>query len=122
MPDSGMGGTPHHVAPPVCVQYLARCDSSHLTFGGPSMKHLFAAIAALATLPLLAQTASAPAKPAEDPAKKPVAIVNGQTITAADLDMLYDRLGTKAREAYNQQGGKSAYLENYIRKRLVVQE
>ena len=60
------------------------------------MKHLFAAIAALATLPLLAQTAPAPAKPAEDPAKKPVAMVNGQTITAADLDMLYDRLGTKA--------------------------
>ena len=86
------------------------------------MKHLFAALAALAALPLLAQTASTPAKPAEDPAKKPVAIVNGQTITAGELDMLYDRLGTKAREAYNQQGGKAAYLDNYIRKRLVVQE
>ena len=86
------------------------------------MKHLFAAIAAMAALPLLAQTASTPAKPAEDPAKKPVAMVNGQTITAGDLDMLYDRLGTKAREAYNQQGGKAAFLENYLRKRLVVQE
>ncbi|HJW94271.1 MAG TPA: peptidylprolyl isomerase [Thermoanaerobaculia bacterium] len=86
------------------------------------MKHLFAAIAALLALPIFAQTAPAPAKPADDPGKRPVAIVNGQTITAADLDFLYDRLGTKAREAYNAQGGKSAYLENYIRKRLVVQE
>jgi len=82
------------------------------------MKHLFAAMAALAALPLFAQTASAPI----DPAKKPVAVINGQTITAGDLDMLYDRLGTKMRAQYESQGGKTAFLENYLRKRLVVQE
>lgn len=82
------------------------------------MKHLFAAIAALAALPLFAQTAPAPV----DPAKKPVAIVNGQTITAGDLDLLYYRLGTKMRAQYESQGGKAAFLENYLRKRLVVQE
>jgi peptidyl-prolyl cis-trans isomerase C len=84
------------------------------------MKHLFAAIAALAALPLFAQTASTP-QPL-DPAKKPVAVINGQTITAGELDMLYDRLGTGMREQYNKQGGKAAYLENYLRKRLIVQE
>jgi len=82
------------------------------------MKHLFAAMAALAALPLFAQTAPAPV----DPAKKPVAVINGQTITAGDLDMLYDRLGTKMRAQYESQGCKAAFLENYLRKRLVVQE
>jgi len=82
------------------------------------MKHLFAAMAALAALPLFAQSAPAPV----DPAKKPVAVVNGQTITAGDLDLLYDRLGTKMRAQYESQGGKSAFLENYLRKRLVIQE
>jgi len=82
------------------------------------MKHLLAAMAALAALPLFAQTAPAPV----DPAKKPVAIINGQTITAGDLDLLYYRLGTKMRSQYESQGGKAAFLENYLRKRLVVQE
>lgn len=82
------------------------------------MKHFFAAMAALAALPLFAQ--SAPAQ--IDPAKKPVAVLNGQTITAGDLDMLYDRLGTQMRSQYESQGGKAAFLENYLRKRLVVQE
>jgi EpsD family peptidyl-prolyl cis-trans isomerase len=85
------------------------------------MKHLFAAIAALAALPLLAQ---APARPAAatDPKQKPVAVVNGQTITAEQLDMLYSRLGTKGRQQYEANGGKTAFLDNYIRKRLLVQE
>jgi peptidyl-prolyl cis-trans isomerase C len=82
------------------------------------MKHLFAAMAALAALPLFAQ----PAPTQIDPAKKPVAVLNGQTITAGDLDMLYDRLGTQMRAQYESQGGKTAFLENYLRKRLVIQE
>lgn len=82
------------------------------------MKQLFAAIAALLALPLFAQSAPAPA----DPAQKPVAVVNGQTITAEQLDLLYARLGTKMRQQYEATGGKAAFLDNYIRKRLMVQE
>jgi len=81
-----------------------------------SMKKLIAAFAALAALPLFAQN------PQNDPAKKPVAVINGETITAEKLDQLYDRLGTKTRLQYDAQGGKAAYLENYLRKRLMVQE
>ncbi len=80
------------------------------------MKKLIAAMAALAALPLLAQDAKT------DPAQKPVAVINGETITAGKLDQLYDRLGTQMRAQYDAQGGKAAYLENYLRKRLVVQE
>ncbi len=80
------------------------------------MKKLIAAVAAFAALPLFAQNAQT------DPGKKPVAIINGETITAEKLDQLYDRLGTKLRTQYDSQGGKPAYLENYLRKRLLVQE
>src|SRR5581483_2250440 len=44
------------------------------------------------------------------------------TITARKLDDLYDRLGTQMREQYEKAGGKPAFLENYVRKRLVIQE
>ncbi len=54
--------------------------------------------------------------------QKPVAVVNGETITAQKLDQLYERIGTQMREQYEKVGGKSAFLENYLRKRLVVQE
>lgn len=82
------------------------------------MKQFLAAIAALAALPLLGQSAPA----ATDPGQKPVAVVNGQTITADQLDMLYNRLGTKMRQQYEATGGKAAFLDNYLRKRLMVQE
>jgi peptidyl-prolyl cis-trans isomerase C len=81
------------------------------------MKNFFAVVAALAALPLFAQ-ATAPA----DPGQRPVAVINGETITAARLDQLYNRLGTQMRGQYENSGGKSAFLENYLRKRLVVQE
>jgi peptidyl-prolyl cis-trans isomerase C len=83
------------------------------------MKQLFAAIAALAALPLFAQSTPVPAA---SPSQQPVAIVNGQTITAEQLNYLYDRLGTKMRQQYEDSGGKVAFLNNYIRKRLMVQE
>lgn len=82
------------------------------------MKHFIAAMAALAALPLFAQTAPAQ----QDPAQKPVAVVNGETITLEKLNQLYDRLGTQMRQQYESSGGKAAFLENYLRKRLVVQE
>jgi len=63
-----------------------------------------------------------PAVAQQNEAQKPVAVVNGETITAQKLDQLYNRLGTQMREQYEKAGGKSTFLENYIRKRLVVQE
>jgi peptidyl-prolyl cis-trans isomerase C len=54
--------------------------------------------------------------------EKPVAVINGETITAAKLDQLYDRIGAQMREQYEKAGGKAAFLENYLRKRLVIQE
>ena len=72
---------------------------------------------ALVALPLLAQA------PQTIPdAEKPVAVINGEVITAGQLDRLYDRMGAQMREQYAKNGGKPAFLENYIRKRLVIQE
>ena len=51
-----------------------------------------------------------------------VAEVNGETISAQKLDQLYARLSTPMREQYEKVGGKSAFLENYLRKRLLIQE
>jgi peptidyl-prolyl cis-trans isomerase C len=55
-------------------------------------------------------------------AQKPVAVINGETITAQKLDQLYDRIGEQMRAQYEKSGGKAAFLDNYVRKRLVVQE
>jgi len=63
-----------------------------------------------------------PAVAQQNEGQKPVAVVNGETITAQKLDQLYERIGTQMREQYEKVGGKPAFLENYLRKRLVVQE
>jgi peptidyl-prolyl cis-trans isomerase C len=63
-----------------------------------------------------------PAVAQQNAGQKPVAVVNGETITAQKLDKLYERLGAQMREQYEKAGGKSAFLENYVRKRLVIQE
>lgn len=68
------------------------------------------------TLAAAPQTAVTPAS------DKPVAVVNGQTITAQQLDELYAGIGTQMRAQYEKAGGKQAFLENYVRKRLLVQE
>ncbi|HYM61972.1 MAG TPA: peptidylprolyl isomerase [Thermoanaerobaculia bacterium] len=78
---------------------------------------------ALAALPLLGQQpAPAPQPAASAASQKIVAVVNGETITLEKLNQLYDRLGTQMREQYERTGGKAGFLDNYIRKRLVVQE
>jgi len=53
---------------------------------------------------------------------KLVARVNGREITNADLDSLWDRVPEKLQAQYNQAGGKKAFLENYVAKKLVVQD
>jgi peptidyl-prolyl cis-trans isomerase C len=80
-------------------------------------------ILALAGLPLLGQQpAPVPHPAAGTDAQKIVAVVNGETITLEKLNQLYDRLGTQMRDQYERSGGKTAFLDNYIRKRLIVQE
>jgi peptidyl-prolyl cis-trans isomerase C len=67
------------------------------------------------------QAAPAPAKPAA-PAANVVATVNGEPITAAELDRVWNRMGTKLRTQYEQGGnGKTRFLENYVGKRLLLQ-
>lgn len=78
------------------------------------------ALALAAALPLLGQqTAPAPARSGDEV----VATVNGENITRARLDQLWERAGTRARTQYEKNGGgKMGFLENYLRKRLVLQE
>jgi EpsD family peptidyl-prolyl cis-trans isomerase len=82
----------------------------------------------LLALPVIAQP-SAPAQqqaqsvPAAVPdSKKAVAVVNGETVTVEKLDRMYNNLNTQMRLNYDANGGKGALLENYIRKRLLIQE
>jgi peptidyl-prolyl cis-trans isomerase C len=87
------------------------------------MKRSILSLLALAAMPLVAQQQPpAGIAAAVSPADRPVAVVNGETITAGTLDQMYSRLGTQMREQYNASGGKAAFLENYLRKRLMVQE
>ena len=81
------------------------------------MKRMLLLSLALVALPLAAQ------QPAASPAADPVvATLNGETITASKLDAMYDRLSPAMKEQYNSTGGKAGFLENYLRKRLLVQE
>src|SRR5205085_4252894 len=94
------------------------------------MKRLIALVITVAALPLaaqqLAQQAAQSAAPAIMAAKpssaKIVATINGENITQEKLDALYARLGAQMRDQYDKNGGKQAFLENYLRKRLMVQE
>jgi parvulin-like peptidyl-prolyl isomerase len=82
-------------------------------------RHLLSALALTVALPLVAQT---PAPAAQADAEKIVAVVNGEKITKEKLDQLWFRVGAKMRKQYEKTGGKQAFLDNYIRKRLVLQE
>jgi peptidyl-prolyl cis-trans isomerase C len=75
-------------------------------------------IAAALALPLCAQTPV----PQSDDGSKVVAIINNEKITLAKLDQLYSRASAQMRAEYEKNGGKAAFLDNYIRKRLLIQE
>lgn len=81
-------------------------------------RHLLTALAVALALPLAAQEAK-PAAPADETI---VAVVNGEKITRAKFDQLWARAGAKMRKQYEKTGGKAGFLDNYIRKRLVLQE
>lgn len=85
------------------------------------MKRMLAPLMVALALPLMAQTpATTPAAPTA--VEKPVAVVNGEVVTSSQLERLWDNLGTQMRTQYEASGGKGAFLENYLRKRLVLQE
>ena len=88
------------------------------------MKRMLVLSVAALAMPLLAQQkAAAPATVATAaPASKQVAIVNGEVITADKLDRMWGNMGVQMRDQYEKAGGKSAFLENYLRKRLVIHE
>ncbi|HEV8435315.1 MAG TPA: peptidylprolyl isomerase [Thermoanaerobaculia bacterium] len=71
-----------------------------------------------ASLPLLAQQQPASPKPQD----KIVAQINGEVVTQSQLDELYDSMNLQMRQQYERAGGKAAFLDNYTRKRLLLQE
>jgi peptidyl-prolyl cis-trans isomerase C len=80
-------------------------------------------VAALASLSSFAQQPpqAASASAAEAPPKA-IAIINGDVISADKLDFLYTHMNAQMRAQYEKSGGKGAFLDNYLRKRLIVQE
>ena len=85
------------------------------------MKRIFAPWMLALALPLVAQQpATPPAAPTQ--VDKPVAVLNGEVVTSSQLEHIWDNLGTQMRTQYESSGGKGAFLENYLRKRLVLQE
>jgi peptidyl-prolyl cis-trans isomerase C len=88
------------------------------------IKRIF--ILSLLALPAFAQqgTPAAPAQPAPATAdaQKAVAVINGETITVERFNRMYANLNTQMRKQYDDNGGKAAFLENYLRKRLLIQE
>lgn len=83
-----------------------------------------AVLAVFAATSLVAQQqpAASAAVPPQDEGQKIVAVINGETITKAKLDVLYDSLGAQMRAQYDQTGGRRAFLDVYIAKRLLLQE
>ncbi|HYI11511.1 MAG TPA: peptidyl-prolyl cis-trans isomerase [Thermoanaerobaculia bacterium] len=75
------------------------------------------ALAAVAAVPLFGQGVA----PASD-GEKVVATVNGEAITKAHVDRLWNRMSAKMRGNYEKTGGKRAFLDNYLRKRLLLQK
>ncbi|HVT04912.1 MAG TPA: peptidylprolyl isomerase [Thermoanaerobaculia bacterium] len=93
------------------------------------MKRLFSQISIVtlfATSLLATDTKSAQTKvaPSSKDASKPiaVAVINGEVLTRAQLDMLYNRLSPENKKSYDSSGGRVLFLEQYINKRLVVQQ
>lgn len=87
------------------------------------MKHKLAVFALTIMALLTSAVHAADPKPAAKVAPpKNAATINGEGITVDDLDRLYERLSPEMRANYDQAGGKMQFLENYIGKRLILQE
>lgn len=77
---------------------------------------------AVAATAAIAQSPNTPVAQPQPEVQKVVATINGETITRARLDILYANLNAQMRERYEAAGGKTAFLDNYIAKRLLIQE
>ncbi len=53
---------------------------------------------------------------------KLIARVNGREITNADLAAVWDRVPADLQKQYEKNGGKLAFLKNYVAKKLIVQD
>lgn len=71
----------------------------------------------IASTPIVAQQPAPAAAPV-----KTAAVLNGEIITAEKLDALYNNLSPQMRAQYDSTGGKKGFLDNYIAKRLLIQE
>lgn len=85
------------------------------------MKRMIIAAVALVAAVATAQEATQP-KTAADPQQLVVATINGETVTRAKLDSLYNAMPVPMRAQYEKAGGKMAFLDNYVAKRLLIQE
>lgn len=72
----------------------------------------------IATLMIVAAGAAAQTPDQE----KIVAVINSETITRAKLDQLYNGLSAQTRAQFDRAGGKMAFLDSYVAKRLLIQE
>jgi peptidyl-prolyl cis-trans isomerase C len=83
-------------------------------------RSIIAAVTLFTAVGAFAQTV--PHAPAAEEQPKIVAVINGETITRAKLDAMYNNMPVPMRAQYEKSGGKMAFLDNYVAKRLVIQE
>lgn len=80
-------------------------------------RFIFLALACISTM-AAAQEQPTPAKAQP----KLAAMINGEALTVEELNGLYARLSPQMRAEYEKSGGRTLFLDTYIRKRLLVQE
>lgn len=71
---------------------------------------------------LAAATVTAFAQQGATSKPKVAATVNGEVITVDDVNRMYAKLTPQMRAEYDKVGGKAQFLEQYINKRLLIQE
>lgn len=79
------------------------------------------ALSALAAASAAAQQPTQPAPTAPKPSPI-VASINSETLTLDRLNELYYAMPQQLLEQYERSGGKAAFLDNYVKKRLLIQE
>jgi peptidyl-prolyl cis-trans isomerase C len=78
-------------------------------------RFLAAAVALAIALPLFAQSEQ------KKDDETVVASINGEIVTRARLEAIWDRVPPHLQKQYESVGGKKALLDNYLRKRLLLQ-
>lgn len=88
------------------------------------MKQFFvAAVLVVTSVAAIAQTpAPSTSNTTNTDDDKIVAVINGETITNAKLTAIYNSMTPQLRAQYEHSGGKMAFLDTYVQRRLVLQE